>query len=1090
MVDHDVTYNDGVTFYGDVNLILVDGATLNLVNESEDDPSMYCYNTLTVYVQSGGTGAIVSNNVKLLSTEAIIHGGHFTLSSNSYLNAYNMTINGGQISAETNEGALYASQLTINGGTVAATVTGYYDAICADYVVINGGVITTTNQHGGNGIYGSYDVTINGGIVTANASAHYDGIYTQGTITLGWTNESDRITASSYYGEVTVATGQAFSDETGHCYLNTLTDSQIAAIAGQTLSPFNDFDHEFSINYFTNGGTLPDNYPTKYTFSETVTLPIPVKAENTFAGWYDNATFEGDPIAEITAGTALGNKTFYACWKPEYIDVTYLDADGQTQTAHAKVLYGIETELPGGVYTIVDDVYLDKLSFTGNTTIILPDYKYLFVEGMGKGTNDDEYSLFVNGNLTIYGQEYGTGLLGSYNVQISGDVAIYGGSYDIGYLSANNGSGTITLSWTALGSSIRVDVYLGDVVLAKDFMANDFEGGSTIIPAGQVSDNNSINAKYLTPYAETIDVSYIDENGATHTVNAHVLYGGETNLDGGYYTVIGDVIVDHTLSFEGNTTLIIPDDSYWYSIGVNNEWGDDEPVEGNGIAVNGNLAIYGQTHREGNIVIEASEAAIYATGNVTVSNVYFDTYTSNYGILSGGNILIAGGRFGAQSTLIANDGSGTITLGYLTEDDIIVCDGYEGIVVVREGQTLEDYWYHQTFSGALTTEEIAYIGGKVLVPYIIPVTLTVEGYGESTTSGWVFIASPIMGSIAPTEVGNIFSASEYDLYRLNPSTMMWENYKEQTGNAAPGFNLENGRGYLYATKETKTLEFTGVSNPGTTSTSTLGQGWNLVGNPFNANVTLDRSYYVMNGDGSGILATAMEEMVQIKPCTGVIVQATGADESVTFTRAATRGIEASGQGNISIALSQNGSMLDKAIVSFNEGDKLGKFYFLEQDANIYIPQGGEEFAIAYAGNQSEMPLNFKARNNGEYTISVVPENVNVGYLHLIDNLTGADIDLLQTSSYTFNARYDDYASRFKLVFNELGYNDDEDFAFFSNGEIIINGEGTLQVIDVLGHVIVSRDAAHHISTAGMTPGVYMLQLINGDKVKTQKIVIR
>ena len=67
------------------------------------------------------------------------------------------------------------------------------------------------------------------------------------------------------------------------------------------------------------------------------------------------------------------------------------------------------------------------------------------------------------------------------------------------------------------------------------------------------------------------------------------------------------------------------------------------------------------------------------------------------------------------------------------------------------------------------------------------------------------------------------------------------------------------------------------------------------------------------------------------------------------------------------------------------------------------------------------------------------------------------------------------------------------FAFISNGEIIVNGEGTLQVIDVLGHVILIRDVEtsyHGVSTSGMTPGVYVLRLINGDDVKTQKMVIQ
>ena len=39
------------------------------------------------------------------------------------------------------------------------------------------------------------------------------------------------------------------------------------------------------------------------------------------------------------------------------------------------------------------------------------------------------------------------------------------------------------------------------------------------------------------------------------------------------------------------------------------------------------------------------------------------------------------------------------------------------------------------------------------------------------------------------------------------------------------------------------------------------------------------------------------------------------------------------------------------------------------------------------------------------------------YLHLIDNLTGKDIDFLATPSYTFEGKTTDVISRFKLAFN-------------------------------------------------------------------------
>ena len=111
-------------------------------------------------------------------------------------------------------------------------------------------------------------------------------------------------------------------------------------------------------------------------------------------------------------------------------------------------------------------------------------------------------------------------------------------------------------------------------------------------------------------------------------------------------------------------------------------------------------------------------------------------------------------------------------------------------------------------------------------------------------------------------------------------------------------------------------------------------------------------------------------------------------------------------------------------------------------------------------------------------------------------MTGADVDLLVTPNYTFTAKASDYASRFRLVFvassvfgDEDG--DNENFAFISNGDIIINGEGTLQMIDMTGHIIVSVDGRTRcIPTSGMIAGVYVLRLIDGNDVRTQKIVVR
>ena len=135
----------------------------------------------------------------------------------------------------------------------------------------------------------------------------------------------------------------------------------------------------------------------------------------------------------------------------------------------------------------------------------------------------------------------------------------------------------------------------------------------------------------------------------------------------------------------------------------------------------------------------------------------------------------------------------------------------------------------------------------------------------------------------------------------------------------------------------------------------------------------------------------------------------------------------------------------------------------------------------------EMPVNFKAETNGTYTMSFNSNNVEFSYLHLIDNLTGNDVDLVENPSYTFDANTSDYSSRFKLVFATGDANNNSEFAFVSNGSIIVNGEGTLQVIDMTGR-IVSSEQVNGVSSIKLNAaaGVYVLQLND----KTQKIVVK
>lgn len=389
----------------------------------------------------------------------------------------------------------------------------------------------------------------------------------------------------------------------------------------------------------------------------------------------------------------------------------------------------------------------------------------------------------------------------------------------------------------------------------------------------------------------------------------------------------------------------------------------------------------------------------------------------------------------------------------------------------------------------------------------------ISAWSAKGGAGWHLIASPV----DEVNIASTLATGTYDLYGYHEPTHHWLNYKKaEHASFFDDLKLRRGKGYLYAHEDAKVVSFAGsmketdvnvaVPLSWESSNETL-KGWNLVGNPYSCNAYSNVAYYVMNAAGNGFESKTVNDA--IPPCTGIFVRATGGGQSVTFSTTAPS--SSANNGYLNIALDETntrGSIRqDNAIVSFNEGEELSKFVFNEENAEVYFTQSNEDYAIAYSDKQGLMSLNFKARHDGTYTLSFTadvisseakksPLNEMFSYLHLIDKRTDSDIDLLAMPEYTFEAKASDNASRFTLVFNESGIASvsAEPFAYVSNGNIIINAatdKATLQMIDVTGRIVVSYtgDAIDHVSTSGMTPGVYVLRLVRGENIKTQKIVI-
>lgn len=366
-------------------------------------------------------------------------------------------------------------------------------------------------------------------------------------------------------------------------------------------------------------------------------------------------------------------------------------------------------------------------------------------------------------------------------------------------------------------------------------------------------------------------------------------------------------------------------------------------------------------------------------------------------------------------------------------------------------------------------------------------TLDITGYG--TEDGNYYLIAPPFDDIDPAEVVGMTSG-DFDLFYFDQAeSLEWRNY------GTTPFNLESGKGYLYAHKTTVTLSFTGVPYSGdgkVTLRKTGGldfEGWNLVGNPFATAATLDRPFYVMNTAGTEIITATG---TGVNAMQGIFVIANSDNEQIQFTQ--------SGSGSkdqiVLNVLQDRGNTIDRAIVRFNENSTLPKFMLNDSNTKLYIPQEDDDYAVVNSNGANSMPVNFKAMANGTYTLSV-DINLDMEYLHLIDNKTGADIDLLVQPDYQFAADKNDNEARFMLVFRSttgVEENGQQNFCFVKGSNLYFNEDvqnAELSLVDITGRLVRQMTLkGNSCDLSGISEGLYIVRLAKDNEVKVQKVVIR
>ncbi|MCR5037560.1 MAG: T9SS type A sorting domain-containing protein [Bacteroidales bacterium] len=375
---------------------------------------------------------------------------------------------------------------------------------------------------------------------------------------------------------------------------------------------------------------------------------------------------------------------------------------------------------------------------------------------------------------------------------------------------------------------------------------------------------------------------------------------------------------------------------------------------------------------------------------------------------------------------------------------------------------------------------------------------TAHAGAKDVATDWYTIASPLAANVATNAVGNLTNGT-YDLYRYNEAAVMWENAKDTEHSG--GFNeLTVGRGYLYWNGSGSDITFAGeLRNADVAYTLKADgagnyKGFNLIGNPFSQNITMSNITGVILSGGyvltqAGGWGASIDE---IAPCQGFLVQVE-AETDITITKPTSSGKSRANRDYLAFTVA-NSEYEDVAYAMFEEATGLSKINHRNADIPmVYIPQDGQNYAIATMDDNTQaFELNFKAMTTGQYTLSYKAEG-KYSYLHVIDRLTGEDIDMLLDGEYSFIGSPRDNEARFivKLSYNanidEIEVNDI--FAYQNGSDIIVNGNGELQVFDVTGRMVMNTKI-NGIQTVNVpTTGIYIFRMV-GESVQTQKIVVR
>lgn len=820
------------------------------------------------------------------------------------------------------------------------------------------------------------------------------------------------------------------------------TNDEVLKDAIVTLTGRDDFNNEKTYEFTTNAeGTIAENIlvgtytatVTRYDYNDAVVEGIALYYGEEFTTVV--VTMESCPEAEITvtATEAADGTKVNVSWEAEYQKYNVFRRNVTTEE----------------VVMLASDVTLNEYEATDWASLENGMYQYgvsaemggviSYTEGFEGGTLPEGWSKYKTGT-SYYSHDWNISSVGYYSIYPAE------GSY-AAYMDNSNGNSTATMHYLVTPQIDLTGVENGVISFKYEtrYYSSSYSGTSytntlrllvSTSPTGPWTELWTNGAVYTTSWtdAQASLADYKDEK---------VYLAFETNIKWGRLTAV-DNITFPPVSYSQESAVV---------------W--SEPIK-KVIAEFTNAAEDNDWHNAANwstSEVPTAETNVKIAAAAVISAQ--DAVAKNITIASGASVTVS-----AERILTAQNIYNT---GY-SHSQLIINDGAQ---------------VFQNREGVLATFNMGIVNPG--------------DYGKEH-DGWQFIAVPFTDASFSDFTGFMAASDVYDLYKYDgESDLEWNAHAD--GNFDAGF--VNGRAYLASHKEKEAAAIYGTLNSAKTHTYSVTYNaekdlanFHLLGNPFSfdmdwSNVVVNESVY--NGFATidpttGGYIQATEGTIPVGD--GFFVKVVDADPAISYAPASKSRGEKSEYINV-FATGKQGS--NNVIIKLDgaEDEGFAKLENINQNiADVYVKNNDKQFSIlSYDRNVTEVELFFDAKEMGNYTINAVPSG-KFNAVTLVDRMTGAETNLL-LEDYNFTATTNDSPNRFILKFAN-GQEPTANFVYQSGEELIVNAEGTIQIIDVMGRIVYSNDVEstnNRINVSNLKGSAYVVRNISDNVVRTQKIVI-